>query len=381
MKKGNRELLKTKFPNIYEYKNLKNSKSEFYVKFIFRGESSGVVNFTKKFPGQCTTAKKTNEYIPEVQSDIVAGKNPFVATGDTLNDHFDKRLKMPMKDKTRGEYQGFYDNYIKSHIGRKPLHLITSDDLYSIISEELKDKSARTQRFLRDVLNPIFTNATKKGKMHYNPFVDVKFKEKATKESLKFRIKIPVLLFAREMHKSILNMSEVPKSKHQYNELQLMFLIVLENARRRGEVLQLRFSDITENEVNVRAETTKTNKPDKYILSEDAVKILEKIRLQRGKNDDIFSIPNSRVLEAFYLLIIEKGGIKQYLYGGKKFTIHDTRRLFIQILVGDYHLNSDLVDTCLSHSQGTIKSIYLEYSDTQVYDVYSQYFKILRGEM
>ena len=380
MKKGNRDLAKTKFPNIYEYKNPNNGVSEFYVKLIFRGTNYGVINFTKKFPGQCTTAKKTNEYIIEVKKDISEGKDPFVTTGDTLNDFFIQRLKMPMKAKTRGEYQGFYDNYIKNKIGRKPLHLITSDDLYDILDKELKDKSVRTQRFLRDVLNPIFTNASKKGKIPYNPFFDVKFKNKVTKESLKFRIQTSVLLFAREMYKAILNMSEVPKSKHQYNELQLMFLIVLENARRRGEVLQLKFSDITDNEVNVRTETTKTNKPDKYILSDTALEIIEKIKLQRN-SDNIFTIPNSRVLEAFYMLIIKKGGLEQYLYNGKKFTIHDTRRLFIQILVGEYHLNSDLVDTCLSHKQSSIRGIYLEYTDKQIYDVYTQYFKILRGEM
>ena len=381
MKKGNRDLLKTKFPNIYEYKNLNNGISEFYVKLIFRGINYGVINFTKKFPGQCTTVRKTNEYITEVKKDISVGKDPFLTTGDTLNDFFKQRLKMPMKEKTRGEYQGFYDNYIKKKIGRKPLHLITSDDLYDIIDKELKDKSARTQRFLRDVLNPIFTNASKKGKIPYNPFFDVKFKDKVTKEGLKFRIQTSVLVFAREMHKAILNMSEVPKSKHQYNELQLMFLIVLENARRRGEVLQLQFSDITGKEVNVRAETTKTNRPDKYILSNNSLEIIEKIRLQRDDNDNIFSIPNSRVLEAFYMLIIRKGGLEKYLYNGKKFTMHDTRRLFIQVLVGDYHLNSDLVDTCLSHKQSSIRGIYLEYTDDQIYNVYKHYFKILRGEM
>ena len=381
MKKGNRELYKTKFPNVYEYKNPNTGVSEFYVKLIFRGVQYGVVNFTKKFPGQCTTAKKTHEYIAEVKKDIVSGKDPFIATGDTLNDYFKKRLKMPMKDKTRTEYQGFYDNYIKNQIGRKPLHVITSDDFYNILDDKLKNKSIRTKRFLRDVLNPIFNEAAKKGKIPYNPFIDVKFEERPKKEALKYRIKISTLHFAREMHKVILNMPEVPKSKHQYNELQFMFLVVLENARRRGEVLQLRFSDVTGNEVNVRAETTKTNNPDKYVLSDDAVSILEKIRLQRGTSDNVFTIPNSRVLEAFYLLVIKKGGLEQYLYSGKKFTLHDTRRLFIQILVGDYHLNSDLVDTCLSHTQGTVKSIYLEYSDNQIYDVYRQYFKILRGEM
>ena len=115
-------------------------------------------------------------------------------------------------------------------------------------------------------------------------------------------------------------------------------------------------------------------------MSETALEIIEKIKLQRN-SDNIFTIANSRVLEAFYMLIIKEGGLEQYLYNGKKFTMHDTRRLFIQILVGDYHLNSDLVDTCLSHKQSSIRGIYLEYTDEQIYDVYRQYFKILRGDM
>jgi integrase len=184
------------------------------------------------------------------------------------------------------------------------------------------------------------------------------------------------------MYDVIMNLPKPVKSIHQYNELKFMFLVTLQNARRKGEVHKLKFSDIDGNIVNVRAETTKTKQPSKYILSPETMEVLELLRKERS-NDNIFTFALTRALEAFYYYVIRDGGLSKYIVKGKKFTLHDTRRLFIQILVGYYGLNSDLVDYCLSHSEGSrgIKGVYLDYTDDQVFEVYQTYFKILRGEI
>ena len=140
-------------------KILKNGSTNYYVRFMYQGREYPVKNFTKLYG--CKTEKKTFEKLQEIKMLIAEGKDPFITTGETLNDIFDERLKQKVAngDWTRStptNYRYFYNAYIRKSIGHKKIKKITYADLLKI-HKGMTNVANSTKNTLKMILRPIFT--------------------------------------------------------------------------------------------------------------------------------------------------------------------------------------------------------------------------------
>jgi integrase len=157
-------------------------------------------------------------------------------------------------------------------------------------------------------------------------------------------------------------------------ELKAIFLIALMTGRRRGEILQLKQSDIKNGTVYVPQTITKTKTPDMFPLPNEVLEIIRSLPL--NKDGTIFTSTGARVTRVFTRLIQSS---KILLSKGSKFTLHDTRHLFQSVMISETN-NPQLVDRCLSHSQdGSMMSVYLSFSYQKREKVFNQYWDIAKG--
>ena len=353
-------LKKTSFPNIYE-KVPKN----YIARFKHLGKRYSDKNFTKLYG--CTTGKQASDKLYEVKSMLSQGLNPFKKDVKlSLNDYFDLYIEQ-IKGKDYEIKKTYYNKHIKPLIGKISISDLTEDHVNKIlISKTLRDLAPRTKFTTKMILDPIFKKAIKDGRLLINPLEDIKFSKKSIKKKLHSRIVDSDVTVANILYNDIMALDNL--------EIKACLLIALMTARRRGEILQLHWSDIIEDKVYVRSATTKTNIDEEYPLPIEVVDIIRKLQKDQS-NENIFSLKEDRPTRVFTRLI-EKSSIK--FTKGEKITLHDTRHLFISIMAAK-DFNIQLLDQCISHSQGnTILDTYLSISYVKKKEVFEAYWNIIR---
>ncbi len=359
------KLKKTKKKNIYEIVGANGSK-QFIVRFSYLGTNYGERNFTKLFG--CRTLTQTFDRFQEVKVELSKSNNPFKKkSSDTVSSYFDEYKKSLTGDHKKITTY-YYNKHIDPIMGTKKIQDITEKDILKILKGTLSTLSDRSKQTLKVILNPIFKKAIKQRKLLDNPLDEIKFVKPKPKNELPYRVrndsKEIVKILYREINK-ILN-----------KELRAIFLIGLMTARRRGEILGLRYKDIKNHKVFVSESITKTRIVDEFPLPDEVVQIISKFPSDR---EHIFTTKPDRVSRQFSKMVKQlTKQDKLDITEGSKLTFHDTRNLFATVM-GSKTNNPLLVDSFLSHSQQSIMARYMSFSYESRKKVFEEYWDIIRG--
>ncbi len=244
-------LKKTKFENIYEVE-MDNGVVNYITKFIHNGTRYSEKNLTKLFG--VTSAKKAFDKLTEIKIELSKGTDIFSRKSSKIDDLFLIYIK-----KTAKEYQknsiATYNKHIKSTIGHLKINKVTKEHILKI-KEEMEEKglSPNTVRKMKTILNPIFVEAYNDEIINRNVLEKISFSKDIPKPLLTDRLAEPLIDAIRKIYKTALN------EKKSYA---LLFLASIMCTRRIGEICQIRYEDIENGWVCVRAGTTKTYK-DKH---------------------------------------------------------------------------------------------------------------------
>jgi integrase len=137
---------------------------------------------------------------------IAEGKDPFITTGETLNDIFDERLKQKVAD------------LLKIHKG-------------------MTNVANSTKNTLKMILRPIFTEQIKLGNIHENHIDKLKTYNMPVRESLELRTDEKHLDIVRKLYHAIPLYKT--KSDKQLVEIHTFLYLVLLTSHRFGELLKL----------------------------------------------------------------------------------------------------------------------------------------------
>lgn len=355
------KLKKTAKQNIYEVQS-SDGRKEYIVRFSYLSKNYGERNFTKLFG--TTTLKQTFEMFHNVKAELSKGKNPFEKIKSAnVDTYFNEYIKTIGSKDNQQNKTWFYNKHIKPTLGKLSVIDINETHINKIMSTSLKDLSARSKKEFKTILQPMFKTAIKKGLISYSPLDDLKLKKDKGKEDLSFRLIESFETVAAQIYRGI----------HELKNTQdkIVLLIALMCARRRGEILKLKFQDIKGDKVFAPAEITKSNQADEYPLPKEVLDLL--LSVKGKKEDNIFDIGVHRPTYLFNKIV--KDNIQ--LSSNQRFTLHDTRHLFQSIMMPRIS-NPPLVDRCLSHHQNSILTTYLSiiYTDRKI--VFESYWEIIR---
>jgi len=146
-------------------------------------------------------------------------------------------------------------------------------------------------------------------------------------------------------------------------------------ARRRSEILKIRYADITSfNTIQTRADTTKTDVWEEYPLPTEVSHLL----LSHGEG---LLMPNltQKIYSSHMRKLIDSLQIP--IRNGLKLDGHDTRNLFITIMSKETK-NPFLCDTAISHDHSNYKML-LTYYEPDISDhtkLFDWYWDLLRGD-
>ncbi len=356
-------LEKTTKPNIYKITSM-NDRVEYIVRFSFLNKNYGQRNFTKLFG--CSTLNQTVEMFNSVKVELSRGNNPFKKKVSISLDTLWEERKTHIK---AGSHlyilEKFYLLHIQSIIGKKDIDEIEEKHIYKILNGTLRESGSSNRMKLRTILNPIFKKAIKKEQLKISPLEYIKFEKPQNREGLSSILVNDFTVVAKKIYKEIMKVED--------KQDRLSFLLGFMTARRRGELLQYKHSDIKDDKLFVPKEIIKMSKADQFPLPKEALDIIQ--TLPKEERDNLFTIPVGRVTKRFTLLI-ENSNIE--LTKDETFTFHQCRHLFQSIMIPETN-NPPLVDRCLSHTQNSVMSVYLSFEYKNRKKVFEKYWEIIRG--
>ncbi len=346
---------KTKYKGIYSLKQADGS-THYYANFMLEGVSYQKKNLTKLF--NSTTEKQASDQLEELKADIRRGKNPF-----NLSSHRDKikdivieliNSKKPEGESTayKKSLEGFYYNYVDPVIGHLKIEKVRDAHVDKIM-KSLSKYRKEYQQNLQTLMYKIFEKEFRRGNIPHNPFYGLDYADHWTVPGFDIRLNEAVESAAKKLYRTVLSFNE---------KYRLLFIITIMLARRVGETHKLTYGHIkrdSEGEWYVLAtsEITKTNVNEKYPLPAEAIELLPDDILDNEKSDKrLFNFSESGIPLNWTKLVEEA---KIQINEGYKLTSHDCRKMFISILSGGGK-DSDLVDSCLSHSKSGMKHTYMD---------------------
>lgn len=356
-------------------KTLQNGTKNYYVRFMFQGREYPVKNFTKLYG--CKTKKTTLLKLSEIKIEISKGKDPFTASGNSLNEIFDMRLKQKVENgdwthSTPKNYSYFYNAYIRKSIGHKKIEKITYEDLLKI-QNGMTNVVNSTKNTLKMILRPIFIEHIKLGNIHINHIDKLETYNMPVRENLELRTDEKHLDVVRKIYNAILLYKT--KSDKQLLEIHTFLYLVLLTAHRFGELLRLTKEDcyIDKKMILSPKSITKTKEDYKFPIPEECLEYIESI-----ESGLIFpSVKRGSLYQIFQRVITLS---KIDIYNTKRISMHDTRRFLLTIMIRDLKIDSMLADTCLNHKQrGTVKH-YLAFNYGDIQEAYNQYWEIIRDK-
>jgi len=386
------KLALTGYKNIYEVQSGANKK-EYVATWTQNGRQYPQKNLTKLYGA--TTAKQAADKLNEIKVLIARGEDPFAKNGKSdLKKSFTDLVLQEIQDRLVGEdyryiQKKIYMKHIAPIIGKKKLEQIDMNTIHDLFSKLQKTESAYTIIDLKKTINPTLDYAADEGLIDKNPLSTRKVK-KLTKKS-KALGKIPLkhrlvgmddsryIETAKILYNAALNFTKVSigitQGKIPDIELQIAFLFVIMTGRRRSEMLNVKYSDITPyGTVKTRLETTKTGVLEEYPLPKEVIDRL-------GKKKEGFIVPSLTVstYSDYFGKLIDS--LELPLHNDMKIRGHDTRNLFLTIMSKETK-NPFLCDSALSHSKSQYKMLLTYYEpDLQDYiELFEQYWELLRGK-
>ncbi len=384
---------KTKYQNIYEIKNSANEK-EYLARWSQNGRQYTPKNLTRLFGSK--TAKMASDKLDEIKVLISKGDDPF-----RKNDNLDLERTLTelvlseIKDRPAGDDYKYiqeksYLKYIDPALGKKKLSDLHMDDFIKLFRKLKNIVSQDTIINLKKTINPTLDNAVDEKLIEKNPLQTRRLK-KLTKTVAGSTGKTPLkhrlsgiddkryIDVARKFYASALTVTKedlgLRKGGIPDNEIQIVLLLVLMTARRRLEILNIEYSDITKyGTVKTRAETTKTTVQEEYPLPQE---VLE--RLEKNGAGKILPTLTTSTYSNYMRKFINMLDIS--LHNDAKLDGHDTRNLFLTIMSKETK-NPFLCDAALSHSKSDYKML-LTYYEPDLSDfikLFEHYWDLLRGK-
>lgn len=365
----------SKYPGITT-KIDKNNNIQILVRFKHLSTIYPIKNFTKLFG--CKTQKQAYDKLQEIKILITKGQNPFNPTGDTLDEIFKtkiekKQLSNEWSINTILNYELFYEKVLKRKLGHKKLNKITYEDLLKILEDkEFLIKKSVWKNRLKQILNPIFKDAIKRGEIHLNPCDKIEHFTVEETDTVSSKILDDNLLYiTQQLYKSI---EHYPvKTKAELEQYKCFLYMVLLTAHRIGEVCKLKKEDcyLDHKRIVSPKEITKTKEEYEFPMPDECIEYIKSVR--SGK---LFPDINRRSIYLMFQRLIRISNIE--LRKNKILTIHNTRNLMLNIMI-ENGVDSRLADSCLDHKPtGTIKN-YLEFSFKQKKEAFEKYWMLVRN--
>lgn len=384
------DLTKTKYPNIYETIS-NNGEKEYFARWTQNGRSYSPKNLTRLFG--CTTAKQSLTKLDEIKILISKGDDPFeVDNRSDLNKTITELVLSEIQDRPAGEeykyiQEKIYMKHVDPHIGKLKLEDLKMHTIVDLFRKLKKTEKDDTIVNLKKTINPTLDHAVDEGLTDKNPLQSRRVKQmtKASPGSGKAPLKHRLtgmddnryVNTARQIYNAALVVSKESLKKQRGRmpdrELKIAFLLVLMTGRRRSEMLDINYSDITEyGTVKTRIESTKTSVWEEYPLPSEVLELLEPNGI--GK-----ILPN--LSRSTYSDYIRKfiDDLELSLHAGMKVDGHDTRNLFLTIMSKETK-NPFLCDTALSHSKSKHNMLltYYEPDLSDYKELFEHYWDLLR---
>lgn len=364
------ELKKTKYIGINELEMADGSKNYVAI-FSHNGTRYGERNLTKLFGAN--SAKQAFERLQEIKIELSKGIDVFGIKSEKMDDLVYKYL-----EKTSENYKKVstfaYNKHIKPVIGHLFINKVTKKDINEIkMNMENLKLSKATIKKVKTILTPVFKEALNDEVIRKNVLEQVSMGGNTVKPALTDRLNEPLIDAIRKIYKSAL------KQQDDYN---VMFLISIMCARRAGEILQLKYEDINDGIVHVRAGTTKTYKNENPLITVEKYplpkEVLEIIGIGTG---NVFK-HNKRTYSDKYAQMIDLDTQLKLKPLAKDYPIrsHDNRNFIISLQSKEFGI--DFVGTaCLSHTnkKANINARYHSIEFDDIKEVFENYWEKLRA--
>ena len=349
---------------------MSNGEKHYLARFSHNGTRYPDKNLTKM--DGIKTAKTAFERLSEIRILLSKGVDVFSSKSDKMDE-----LVYAYLGTRNEEYKKattfHYNKHIKPIIGHLLISKVTKEHFLKI-KKNMKDLglASSTIKKVRTILFPIFEEAYNNEIIPRNTIKSVQMGMHGTKPKLTDRIDEPLTTAIRKIYKTAL------KEEYDYN---IFFLISIMCARRFGEIAELKYEDIRDGTVHVRASTTKTYKHlhaemivETYPLPEE---VLSLIQTSTGR---LFQHWHRTYMDRYATMMKEKVNLKLRPLA-KDFPIrsHDNRN-FLQSLLSKKYRIDYVGAACLSHreekSNINARHTSMEYEDKL--ELYETYWAILR---
>ena len=363
----------SKYPGITT-KIMKDNSTSIMVNFKYLSKRYPAKNFTKIFG--CKTEKQAYNKLQEVKLEISKGRDPFITQKETLNELYDERKEISLKNgswrpRTIESYDYFYNRYIKKTIGHKKLSKITYEDIKKIYDVEMAHVENSTKNQFKRIVRPIFVEEIKKGNIHTNVIDLIETYKMPVRETLELRTYENNLEIVKKLY-NVVPKYEVLAYK-QKEEFRNFLMLVVMTAHRHGELRQLTIEDCyLDRKMIIAPKTiTKTREDYRFPIPDELIPYLKTI-----KSGLIFPTLAKGSVDMMFQRLVKLAGIETF--NGKRISPHDMRRLQISVMIKDLKTDSVLADTCLNHKQRGVIQNYLSFTYKDVEEAYNEYWELIR---
>ncbi len=365
------QLKATKYVGIKELEMLDGTFNYIAV-FSHNGTRYGEKNLTKLFGSK--NAKQAFEMLSEIKIDLSKGNDPFSTKSDKVDSLITEYLSK-QNDGYRINSTATYNKHIKPIIGHLYIDNVIKDHLIKIRTNmEALNLSPNTIKKAKIILSPIFKEAFSGRITDRNILEPIKFGADQPKPALVDRVAEPLIDAIKKIYNVALN------EESDYN---IAFLISIMCARRIGEILEIKYEDIIDGIVHVRAGTAKSYTKlhpnavaERFPLPKE---VLDIIGTGSGK---VFKHYNRTYINKYAKMIDTKCKLSlKALAEDYPIRSHDNRNFIISIQSKKY--GRDFVGTaCLSHSNRTsnMNARYHSIELNDIIEVYEDYWEKLRSK-
>ncbi|MBE0514218.1 tyrosine-type recombinase/integrase [Sulfurimonas sp.] len=363
-------------------KIMKDGTKNIMVRLRHDGTKYHEMNYTKLF--ECETEEDAYKETIIVKRRIDNGEtDPFGKKKSViLNDIWEKYSTEKLEDDTwkKSSYTTYTTNYnkrIRNSIGWKQVHLITYNNIDSIV-KSMKGLGKSSKSFIKLILLPVFEECRKNKLIKENIILDLKLKKRKKEENRKISdiSHDEPLDIVRKLYNTIPKYENIHK-KDTTNEVRAIFYLLLLTAHRLQEMMDLKQEHII-------------LKKDLIITTEDITKTREDYHFPLPPEVKDYLTNNADNEGRFFPNMIQKTLLNRWkqlvqladvgLKNGKTLTIHDTRRLMLYVMIHDCEIDVVIADACLNHKvQGTIKN-YIDIPYPIIEKSFTKFWKIVRND-
>ena len=301
------------YPNIIKPNLKANSKYDiFYYRFRYDKKAYyGIIDYSNKSWNKRDRIKYAETALLKAKEEA-AKEIDTDATVDDIVELYYETLKDGAYKTSRKSY---FERRVKKRLGKKKAKDILPMHIQKVINDNIKNgDSPRTAKQAIEVLSPAFNIARANRIVDYNPCLDVKITLPKAK-----KIVVNATQRLTEIYKAIMNL---------YNDdpyYRAFFLLALQG-RRKGEIINLRWEDISFEYDYYFLSETKNDEEQKVFLPPNVKEALSMFQQKQGW---VFESPINRG-ERLSDAKRQTAKLKKVL--GEWFTMHYTRNVMVSAM-------------------------------------------------